>query len=300
MRRVEMKRVLVAGATGYLGKYVVRELKKQGYYTKVLVRNNNKLDEHGTFQEPVIRKYVDEIAIGDITKPNTIKNVCENIDYVFTSVGITNRQRGTTFKDVDLQGNVNLLKEAEQSNIKSFMYIHVFTNNVWKQPGPLIEAKEQFINILKSSIVDHIIIRPTGYFSDLTQFLMMAKKGKVYLIGNGKSKMNPIHGEDLAQFCVHSLSTKNVTLDIGGPEILTFQQMALYAFEALGKQKKTAHIPKFLLKPVSFGLKIFNNYYFGIFQFFMNVMTHDLIAPKYGKHTLKNFYKNFHKNEKAI
>src|SRR5690625_2274920 len=102
MRRDEMKRVLLAGATGYLDKYVGRELKKQRYHTKELVRNNNKLDEHGTFQEPVIRKYVDEIAIGDITKPNTIKNVCENIEYVFTSVGITNRQRGITFKDVDL------------------------------------------------------------------------------------------------------------------------------------------------------------------------------------------------------
>src|SRR5690625_2378623 len=197
-----MKRVLIVGATGYLGRYVVKELKKQGYYTKVLVRNCKKLDEHGPFQSPAIRKYIDEVVIGDITKPDTIKNSCENINYVFTSVGITSSSQGLSFKDVDFQGNVNLLKEAEQSNVEKFMYIHVFTNNEWKQPGPLIEAKEQFVKTLKTSTINHIIMKPTGYFSDVTQLLMMAKKGRAYLIGNGKTKMNPIHGEDLAQFCV--------------------------------------------------------------------------------------------------
>lgn len=44
--------------------------------------------------------------------------------------------------------------------------------------------------------------------------------------------MNPIHGEDLAQFCVQSFSLENVILDIGGPEILTYNQVVQIAFAA--------------------------------------------------------------------
>src|SRR5699024_9684357 len=148
---------------------------------------------------------VDEIVVGDITKPNTLKHTCNDIDYVFSSVGITRKNNGLTFNDVDYQGNANLLKEAEHNHVSKFMYIHVCINKDWKRPGPLIDAKERFVEDLKASNIGHIIIRPTGYFSDLTQFLTMAKKGRVYLVGNGKTKMNPIHGEDLAKFCIHSL-----------------------------------------------------------------------------------------------
>src|SRR5690625_2899262 len=208
-----MKRVLVAGATGYLGRYVVKELKRQGFYIKILVRNPDKLNQTGKFLEPPIDEDVDEIVIGDVTKPDTLKHICDNIDYVFSSVGITKKNNGLTFKDVDYQGNVNLLKEAEHSHVAKFMYIHVCIDDDWKKPGSLIEAKEQFVKALTSSNVDHIIIRPTGYFSDVSQFLTMAKNGKVYLIGDGETKMNPVHGEDLAHFCIQSLSEVNQILD---------------------------------------------------------------------------------------
>lgn len=155
-----MKRVLVAGATGYLGRYVVKELKRQGYYVKVLVRHPDKLNQTGDFLAPSIGDDVDEIAIGDITKPNTLKHICDDMDYVFSSVGITRKSHGLTFKDVDYQGNVNLLKEAEHSHVAKFMYIHVYTDDVWEEPGPLIEAKARFVEVLKASNMSHIWLLP--------------------------------------------------------------------------------------------------------------------------------------------
>lgn len=71
-----MKRVLVAGATGYLGRYLVKELKRQGYFVKVLVRNPDRLSRPGDFLAPAVGEDVDEIAIGDLTQPNTLKRVC--------------------------------------------------------------------------------------------------------------------------------------------------------------------------------------------------------------------------------
>ena len=283
-----MKRVLVAGATGYLGKYVVKELKRQGYYIKVLVRDPDKLKQTGDFLEPAISDDVDEIAIGDITRPDTLKHICDNIDYVFSSVGLTRKSNGLTFKEVDYQGNVNLLKEAEHSHVVKFMYIHVYNDDNWNKPGPLIDAKTRFVEVLKASNISHIIIRPTGYFSDITQFLKMAKKGRVYLIGDGKKRMNPVHGEDLAQFCIQSLSEENQTLDVGGPEILTYEQIAEMAFGVLRKKEQITYIPASLLNPVSFSLKLFSKHNYGILRLFINVMTHHVIAPMYGKHRIND------------
>ncbi|GGJ75397.1 SDR family oxidoreductase [Virgibacillus salexigens] len=285
-----MKRVLVAGATGYLGRYVVKELKRQGFYIKVLVRHPGKLNQTGNFLEPSIGEDVDEVAIGDITKPDTLKHICDNIDYVFSSVGITRKSNGLTFKDVDYQGNVNLLKEVENSHVAKFMYIHVCINDDWKEPGPLIEAKKRFVEVLTASNVDHIIIRPTGYFSDLTQFLTMAKKGRVYLIGDGKTRMNPIHGQDLAQFCIQSFSEVNQILDVGGPEILTYEQIAKLAFDVLDRKEHITHIPVGLLNSVSLGLRLFSKHNYGVLRFFMNVMTHNVTAPMYGKHKIKSVF----------
>lgn len=285
-----MKRVLVAGATGYLGRYVVKELKRQGFYIKTLVRHPDKLNQTGEFQAPPIGEDVDDVAIGDITKPNTLKHSCDHVDYVFSSVGITRKNHGLTFEDVDYQGNVNLLKEAEQSHVAKFMYIHVCIDDGWKDPGPMIEAKKRFVKVLTASAVDHIVIRPTGFFSDLTQFLTMAKKGRVYLIGDGKTSMNPIHGEDLARFCVQSLSEANQILDVGGPEILTYEQIARSAFGVLNREEHITHIPAGLLNAVSLGLKLFSKHYYGLFRFFLNVMTHHVTAPKYGKHQIRDFF----------
>lgn len=287
-----MKRVLVAGATGYLGRYVVKALNHSGYYIKVLVRDPNKMSQPDNYLAPSIVNDVDEIVVGDVTKPDTIKYICDDIDCVFSSVGITRQKDGLSFDDVDYQGNVNLLKEAELSHVSKFMYIHALTSDEWKEQGSMIDAKKRFVRELMDANVNHIVIRPTGYFSDLSQFLKMAKNGKVYLIGDGQMKMNPIHGEDIARFCIQSFTESNRTLDIGGPEVLTYEQIAQLAFAILNKREHIIHIPARILKPMSVGLKLFSKHNYGLFQFFMNVMTHDVIAPVYGEIKLRDYYNN--------
>jgi len=69
---VKNQRILVVGATGYLGKFIVKELKKRGYWVRALSRNNHNI-------EP-IKQHVDEVVLGEATKPETIKGLCKGID----------------------------------------------------------------------------------------------------------------------------------------------------------------------------------------------------------------------------
>ena len=74
-------RVLVAGATGYLGAFVAREFTKRGHFVRALTRSPEKLDS--------VRGELDEIVIGEVTQPDTLTGVCDGIEVVFSSVGIT-------------------------------------------------------------------------------------------------------------------------------------------------------------------------------------------------------------------
>ncbi|NNG26902.1 MAG: SDR family oxidoreductase, partial [Ignavibacteriaceae bacterium] len=205
-----MKHALVAGATGYLGKYIVREFKRQGYWIRALARNENKFND--------LNENIDEKFVGEITDSNSLSGICKDIDIVFSSIGITKQKDGLTYMDVDYQGNVNLLEEARKENVQKFIYVSVFNaENMKNLKG--IAAKVKFEEELKKSGTNYSIIYPNGFFSDMLEYMQMAKKGKGYVFGSGENKINPIHGEDLAEVCVNASKGDEKEIKIGGPDM---------------------------------------------------------------------------------
>ncbi len=279
-----MKRILLAGATGYLGSYIAEELQKRAYYVKVIVRNTDRLREKNI--------ETDEIYKAELTQPGSIKGCCSNIDVVISTVGITRQKDGLTYMDVDYQANMNLLQEAQKRDVKKFIYVSVLNGENLRHLK-ICDAKERFVEQLKKSGIDYCIIRPNGFFSDMTEFYTMAKKGRVYLFGNGKLRANPIHGIDLAVVCVDAIENPDREIEVGGPETLTQNEIAAMAFEAVGIKPKITHIPNWvriaILKIVKTltGSKVY-----GPIEFFLTVMAIDMVAPEYGNHTLKEYFIN--------
>ena len=178
-----MKKILVAGATGYLGRNVVKALKDRGYWVRALGRSEAKLDP--------IKEFADELFIGEVTDPGSLDGLCDGIDVVFSSVGITRQKDGLTYEDVDYQGNRNLLTIAEGSGVSKFVYVHVL-NAEQLQHVAMIQAKQAFVDELKRSALDHTVICPTGFFSDMEEFLSMARSGAFTCFGDGSNRINPI------------------------------------------------------------------------------------------------------------
>ena len=277
------QRVLVAGATGYLGKFMVKALHGQGYRVRALCRDSRKL-------EPV-KQYVDEMFLGEVTKPETLIGICKDIDIVFSSLGITRQKDGLAYMDVDYQGNRNILNEALKARVSKFMYISVLNADKLRHLE-IVRAKERFADELKKADLEHIIVRPNGFFSDMTEFFNMAKRGRVYLFGNGEYLANPIHGEDLAGACVDLLGSDSGEFEIGGPEILTQKEIATHAFDVLGKKPKITHIPLWLSNLAVTLARTFTSVKtYGPMEFFMTVLAMDMVAPTYGQHTIKEYFK---------
>ena len=276
-----MKKVLVAGATGYLGKHIVNELKSRGYWVRVLIRKES---------QKKLFKDVDDFFVGEITMPKTLVSIAENIDWVFSTIGITRQKEDLTYMDVDYQGNVNLLYEAEKSGVEKFEYISAI-NGDKQRHLKIFEAKERFVNELKSSGLDYCIMRPNGFFSDMKDFLEMAKKGRVYLFGDGQFKLNPIDGKDLAVVCVDKMIDGNKEEAAGGQEILTQEDIAKIALRVLNKPLKITFLPDWTRKLSIWVLRTFtSSKTYGPFEFFLSAMAQDNIANQYGKLKLEDFY----------
>jgi hypothetical protein len=125
----------------------------------------------------------------------------------------------------------------------------------------------------------------------MADFFEMAKKGRIYLLGKGVLKTNPIHGKDLATVCVNVISVGDKEVLVGGPETLTHQEIALSDFDVLGSRPKITYIPEWVRASILKLLKIFTgSKTYGPVEFFMTVMAIDMVAPEYGKYTLKEHF----------
>jgi uncharacterized protein YbjT (DUF2867 family) len=239
-----MKRVLIAGTTGYLGSFVVQEFKKQGFWVRALARTLEKLAP--------LKEFIDESYI----------------------------------MDVDYQGNQNLLEEALREGTAKFIFISVFNaENMKNLKG--IEAKLRFEESLKRSGMQYSIIYPNGFFSDMLEYLQMAKKGRGYVFGSGENRINPIHGKDLAEVCVEAAVGDHEEIQVGGPDIFTHNEILVMAVEAVGKQKKISKIPLWVRILTVRTLRTFTSVKtYGPMEFFMTVLPADLVAPTYGTHHL--------------
>lgn len=282
-------KILIAGSTGYLGSHMIKELLAQNRDFKALARNTGKLKELGLHDAQIIR--------AEVTQKNTLMGVCKDIDIVISSVGITRQKDGMSYMDVDYQANKNLLDEALKQGVKKFIYISVLHGDKFRNTG-ICQAKERFVDELKVSGLEYCIIRPSGFFSDLSEFYEMAKKGRIYLFGKGEYKLNPIDGRDLALFCIEAMASKEQELEVGGPTIYQQKDIAELAFASLYQKPSITYIPDIMRR---WALKLASWFMpkaaFGPLEFFLHVIARDMIAAPYGMYSLEDFYQELAQKE---
>ena len=278
-----MNHVLVAGATGYLGRHLVDELKRRGYWVRVLVRREEQVEQ--------FRDVADDIFLGQVTRPETLHGVAEGCDTVFSCVGITHQKDGFTYEDVDYQGNVHLLREALAANAQRFVYISVFSGRQMRHLA-MVDAKERFVDVLQEASLASTIVRPTGFFVDFDVMLQMAKRGRIFLLGDGTQQLNPIGGSDLAYAVVEATEDQRAEIEVGGPEVHTLDEVAEMASEAVQTTPRVWHIPLRLAKLVRALLRIVTPVsFYGPIEFFVEAASASMKAPPYGHETLKAYFR---------
>lgn len=277
-------KILVAGATGYVGSHLVSVLQAEGYPVRALVRNPAKLHALGLAPE--------ETFTGEVTRPETLRGCGRDIGVVISAVGITRQRDGLTYRDVDYQANLHLLEEALRSGVQKFIYVYIFHAEKMRDLR-LVEAKSAFAEALARSGMDYCLVSPTGFFSDMGEFLGMARKGRVYVIGSGTCRINPIGGGDLAGVCIRAIDSEAREIPVGGPRVYTHLEIARAAFEACGKPPRITRIPLGVTRFFLRALRLFTSVRtYGPIEFLLAVLTMDMEAPPVGTETLEAYFRD--------
>jgi uncharacterized protein YbjT (DUF2867 family) len=292
------KRILIAGATGFLGKHAVKAFKQRGYWVRVLTRSRERLFEPGPFTAPaLLPEDVDDVFVGEITQPDTLAGMLDGIDAVYSSVGISRQRDGLTFEQVDYQCNHQLIELCQGSGVTRFVYVSMQgAENIMQLA--ITQAHEKVVADLKNSGLEYRVVRPCGFFSDMGVLYDMAAKGRSYLVGDGSNKMNPNHGADLAEVCVDTLEGDQLEVEAGGPDIMTQREAAELAFEVAGNPVKISVVPMWLARGLARLIGLLSRQFGDLADFIVTAGEIDGVGPQRGTTTLRSYFEMLHSEKR--
>jgi uncharacterized protein YbjT (DUF2867 family) len=236
-----MKKILLFGGTGNLGRHIAREAVSRGHHVTLFVRDVNRAAR-------TIAAH--EFMEGDITIAAQLSGVCNGFDVVVSALGKSvspNDRSKPSFEEIDLIANTTILKESLASGVKKFVYISAFHAERYPELE-YFRVHHIFSERIRASGIDFSIIKPPSLFSAYLDMIPMAKKGLLFNIGKGERKTNPIYEGDVAAICIDAIETPNAVIEAGGPEIFKRNDLSQLIQSVVRPEKKVRTLPIPLLR----------------------------------------------------
>lgn len=239
--------VLVSGGTGFVGSHIVPALVKAGHRVRCLARRP---ENAGELKTPGV-----EFAPGDVTRPESLESAMQGVEAVVHLVAVIRERRGASFQDINVEGTRNMARAARNAGVKRFVHLSALGAN----PDPKYRytcSKWLGEEAVRASGLDFVILRPpvifgrgTGFTTQLIRSLTMFPF-IAPVPGSGRALFQPVWAGDVAACVVKALEggRSGETLEIGGPEHLSYDQVVDAIIEALGKRRTKVHVPLPLIR----------------------------------------------------
>jgi uncharacterized protein YbjT (DUF2867 family) len=238
--------VFVAGATGFLGSEICRQLRSGNKYVKALVRATSDKNKIAQLKEAGV-----ETIEGDLKKKESLTNALRGASAIISTVSSTlSRQEGDSIQTVDDEGQNNLVEAAIDAGVNQFIYVSF---SPMAEDSPLQNAKRKVEKSLIESGLNYTILQPT-YFMEVWLSPMLGfdyPNSKATIFGEGKNKISWVAIKDVASFAVASLdnpSAMNKIIELGGPEPLSPLQVVNIFESVSGKKFELQFVPEKALR----------------------------------------------------
>ena len=246
-----MKKAVVFGGTGFLGRYVVETLAKRGYDIVIPSRT----PEKAMFLKPLGALGQIVPVFANIHDEKTLQALLTGADTVINLVGILFERGKNTFDKIHHQFPAQLAQAAAKADVKNFVQVSAI-GAASDSPSIYAQSKAAGETAVLSAFPKAVIMRPSIVFGAEDGFFNLFGKLSIYspilpLIGGGKTRFQPVFVGDVAAAIVAVLdapATHGKTFELGGAEIFTFKQLLQKVNEYSGRNRCLVLMPFFAAK----------------------------------------------------
>jgi NADH dehydrogenase len=240
--------ILVTGGTGFIGRALIRQLVNLGYPVRTLIRPSPR--------SPRLPQGVPvDVAVSSLNDERGLRAAMVGVDTIYHLAGGESAGSGVNLHVTDVQGTLAVVKAAEDAGVQRFFYVsHIGADR--GSAYPVLKVKGIAEEHIRHSGLDYTILRsaivygPRDHFTTGLARLLSAMPLFFVMPGDGRVHIQPLWVEDLVTCLVWALDdpeTIKRTIDVGGPEYLSFRQIVDLVMQESGLHRLPISLsPKYL------------------------------------------------------
>jgi len=244
-----MTKILITGASGFIGKALTRHLNEAGHQVRVLIRPSPRSPDL-PFGVPV------EAAVAGLNDPRGLRAALVDVDVVYHLASQERRGARGDLLETDIQGTKNLVDQAEDAGVDRFFFLsHLGADRA--SAFPIMTAKAIAEEHIRRSTLDYTILRSAQVFGREDHFTtnisqLIKRLPLIFLLPDqGDTLLQPLWIEDLASCLIWSLDldkTRRQMYEIGGPEQLSFREIVETILNTMEKKRLLVPLKSAYLK----------------------------------------------------
>lgn len=245
--------ILVTGASGYVGSHIVRRLVESGKPARAMVYNRERAMREGRLKDLTI-----EWVQGDVTRPETLAAALAGVTAVIHTVAIAIEKGGRTYEAINYGGTVNLVEAMKAAGVRRLVNISQLGADA-NLPYRFLASKGKAQDYVAASGLDWTALRPSVIWGPEDEFantfarLIPLTPIIFPIVGDENARFQPIWVGDVATAAVKALDdaqTIGQEYELGGPEVLTLEEIERRTLQAVGARRWMIRFPMPLLRLV--------------------------------------------------
>jgi uncharacterized protein YbjT (DUF2867 family) len=232
--------ILLTGASGLVGSAVLRRLLDAGREVRCLVREPRRLGPNR------VRVH---ITLGDLADPVSVKQAVRGAKSVIHLAATIRDQPGTSIEEVNGVATARLVREAERAGIERFVFFSALGATPISRTR-FFRAKALAERLVLDAEVESTVFAPSIVYSPgdpwMTLLARLSHLPWMPISGSGEARFQPVWAEDVAD-CVAAVAANGPTagsrLEVAGPEVLTYEDIARLVLEAQNRRRPVIHVP---------------------------------------------------------
>ena len=238
--------ITVFGGTGFLGKYVVRALARNGWRIRVAARN--------PLRSPQLKVMGEvgqiELARADLRQPESIALALEGAESVVNLVGVLAETGRQTFDALQAKGAAEIARAAAERGITRFIQVSAIGADA-RSPSAYARTKAAGETAVREAIPTATVLRPSIVFgpedSFFNRFAAIAALSPVVPMVGADTRFQPVYAGDVGAAVAEAMKpgreAAGRTYELGGPGVYTFRQMMEVMLHDIQRKRTLLPVP---------------------------------------------------------